>query len=320
MHIRNRATMLFVLIGLATMLIPIQSMEPPKKIINGLTIKLPSKLQCGALYMVLIGCVVGCTLTATRVRWNKKEDASAIVSEFVRSTLQEHGVAQDKIDAIKIKNNNVWEVAHGYMGAPELYMWILLYNKRYQLGALEREINVSKGAVLHEYGHIINKDTLRLGVAAIIAPPVAYGLLAVPHRIIRTCPFVRLSPVQMFAVELLRINLAILMAPRLVSGYIKYREHKADMVVVQLCQNADILQDEGEWYLERHKESLFSKISNPSHQLWYTHNVFFRELYYGWKKPQDDHLSDLTRGENFLHAAESLRHRQLEKANTSQKE
>ncbi len=330
MHRRNRALSLLVLISLATILLPIQSMEPPKKSIQGQIIKSFSKSPCSALHIGFVGCIVGCIVTRliiTRVDWGQKEDASDSVSEFVRATLHEHGVAQDKIDAIKIKNNsypNGWEAAYGYMGVPELDMWSLLYLKRHQLsserGSVEREINVSKAAVLHEYGHIINKDTLRLGGAVILSPFVAYGLLEIPHRVIKKCPSVRLSPIRMFTIEILRINAAILMATKLALGHQKYREYNADKVVVQLCQNSDILQDEGEWYLQRHKDSPFSKISNPSYQKQYNDNVFFRELCYWWKMPKDGHLSDLTRGEDFLHAAESLRIRQLEKIDTSKKE
>jgi hypothetical protein len=309
MYTKNRTLSLFVLISLATVVMPVQSMETPKQII----IKLPSKLQVGAFFMGCAACGIGLATIAKQIVWSKKEDAFSDVSEFVHATLQEHGIAQDKIDAIKIKKNADWQADHGYMGVPNDDIWMMLYFKRWELPGWERKINLAKMIVLHEYGHIINNDRMRFGGACMIAPLVAYGLWEVPHRVISR----RLS---LPSAELVRTGAVCLILFELLSMYMKYREHKADMVVVQLCKDPDILQHAGEWHLEQHKESSLAQISNPYFQKWYANNVVFRELYYGWKHPMDDHPSNLTRGENFLRAAEELHSQRLEKATEFQKE
>jgi hypothetical protein len=266
MHTKNRMLSLFVFFSLAMVTMPIQSMESPKKII----IKLPSTLQCAALYVSCAVCGLAIGTIGKQAEWGKKEDVSADIREFVHATLQEHGIAQDKVDAIKIKENDCWQAGHGYMGVP-YFTWLSLYFKEWQLSGWEKKINIAKMAILHEYGHILNKDKLYFNGACIIAPFMAYGLWQESHKIISK----RLPPL---SAEFVRGGAIAWITFGLLTIYKKYREHKADMVVVQLCKNPDMLQHASEFYFERHKESSLAQISNPCFQKWYVDNVVFREL------------------------------------------
>lgn len=271
-------------------------------------LKSPSLLQCAAFYLSFATCAFGLVIITKQAILDKKENVPAHVAEFVHTTLQEHGVTQDKIDAIKIKRGDSWWAFHKHMGVPSDDIRDQLQDKRLELPGWKRKINISKMSVLHEWGHLINKDKMRDCGASIIIMPIAYGLGEKLHKMVSK----RLSPLP---ANLIHISAAPLIYFELLLAFAKYREHKADMVAVQLCHNPDMLQHMGDYFLEHHKKRFPHKTSNSLIEKWYAHNVIFRELYYWWKVPMDDHPSDLTRGENFLKAAEALRNQQLEKVN-----
>ncbi|HJZ23696.1 MAG TPA: M48 family metalloprotease [Candidatus Babeliales bacterium] len=343
----KKLSILLLTINLLGAKLSMQAMDQPDRLINWQKVKTQLSTSLPAQYCTLLFAglknfdINDLTRELTEV---KLEDASVQTKEFIRSTLKKYGVTQDIADAIKIKKGDRWAIKtsildplNSHLSAPEEFVNMvltpdnfvrrLLFGPRYFSLSVpsdpsispirmtqEEWLKSSEATILHEYGHMHNKDIIKTYVAVSTAFFSTYYLTAPLVQNLSNYLSTQ-SRVTKASLSILRASIAGITALFWFMAYRKYQEYNADMFAIQLIKDPEVLESQGKFFKLVHDNLDLPKISSSEYEDRYKRDKAFRELYYFWQHAKDDHPSNLTRSEYFLTAAEALRSQQLKNKN-----